>query len=126
VSSWSDPNPKIKEGWGEGGVRGPSFTRIYNNNSMEIPKEIVTATIALTDQYFDLQGLCVYSSIPVSTLRDYLRKQNLPHFKTRGKILVKRSEFDTWLETYRVNRAQDLKELTNSIMNDLRPHRIHY
>jgi excisionase family DNA binding protein len=92
---------------------------------MDIPKEIVTATIALTDGYFDLQGLSTYSSIPVSTLRDYLRKYNLPHFKTRGKILVKRSEFDTWMETYRVNRSQDLRKLTNSILRDLRPNRIH-
>jgi excisionase family DNA binding protein len=93
---------------------------------MKIPKEIVTATIALTDQYFDLQGLSTYSSIPISTLRDYLRKQNLPHFKTGGKILVKRSEFDAWIETHRVNRVQDLKELTNSIMKDLTLHRIHH
>ena len=103
---------------GGGGKASQLYQEHITNNSMEIPKEIVTATIALTDQYFDLQGLYVYSSIPVSTLRDYIRKQNLPHFKACGKILVKRSEFDGWLETYRVNRSQNLKKLTNSIMKD--------
>jgi hypothetical protein len=59
--------------------------------------------------YLDLHGLEHYTSIPVSTMRDYIKREGLPCFKVRGKILVKRSEFDHWLDGYRVQSIEDLK-----------------
>ena len=61
------------------------------------------APIALKDQYFDLPGLNAYSCIPVPTLRDYIKRDGLPYFKLRGKILVRRSEFDAWVNSHRVD-----------------------
>jgi excisionase family DNA binding protein len=61
------------------------------------------------DCYLDLHGLEYYTSIPVSTMRDYIKREGLPCFKVRGKILVKRSEFDTWMDDYRVESLDDLK-----------------
>ena len=74
---------------------------------MIIPASI--AEIALNDQYFDLKGLSSYASMGVSTLRYHIRENGLPWFKITGrkdqtgKILVKRSEFDTWIERFRAN-----------------------
>jgi len=55
----------------------------------------------------------------VSTLRDYLRAGGLPHFKLKGKILVKRSEFDEWLENFRVS-GESLNHMVGEIMNNLK------
>ena len=85
---------------------------------MIIPDDI-TAPIALQDQYFDLKGLSAYASTGVSTLRDYIKAKGLPCFKLSGKVLIKRSEFDTWLEGFRVNKARDLSKLASDIMADL-------
>ena len=58
------------------------------------------------DQFFDLSALSAYSSLPVPTLRDYLKQDDLPHYKLRGKIIVRKSEFDEWLRQHRVDAGQ--------------------
>ena len=85
-----------------------------------LPDNIAETAIALKDQYFDLSGLSGYSSLAVPTLRDYIRRGALPCFKVKGKILIKQSEFDRWLEGYRMNRKQDLEALTNEVMKTLK------
>ena len=71
------------------------------------------------DKYLDLNSLSEYSSLSVSTLRDYINSEGLPHFKVKGKILVKVSEFDTWIESYRININCQLTALTDSVINSL-------
>ena len=73
----------------------------------------------IKDQYFDLRGLSVYSALAVGTLRDHIKSGDLPCFKVKGKILVKRSEFDTWIEGYRLNMKQDLKNLVNDVIGQV-------
>jgi excisionase family DNA binding protein len=51
------------------------------------------------DPLFSLRGLAKYSSIGYSTLQRYL--PGIPHFRVGSKVLVRRSEFDQWLEQYR-------------------------
>ena len=89
-------------------------------NNMQIPENIVEPVITLKDQYFDLKGLSAYSAVSVGSLRDYLKSGGLPFFKLRGKLLIKRSEFDAWLEGYRVNKKQDLNNIVDKIMNNLK------
>jgi hypothetical protein len=86
---------------------------------MQIPDNIIETAIGLKDQYFDLKGLSVYSAVSVGSLRDYV-KTGLPHFKLKGKILIKRSEFDNWLERYRVNKKKDLAGLVDDVMDSLK------
>jgi hypothetical protein len=71
-----------------------------------------------TDQYFDLKSLSSYSCLAVPTLRDYMR-EGLPYFKLKGKVLVKRSEFDEWIECFRVNKNQELNEIVERAINSL-------
>jgi excisionase family DNA binding protein len=66
---------------------------------------------AYQDRYLDLQRLSEYSSVAVPTLREHLRRGTLPHFKLRGKILVKRSEFDGWIQQFRVDKRDELEGL---------------
>jgi hypothetical protein len=71
------------------------------------------------DQYFDLKGLSQYASLGVGTLRDYLSAGDLPHFRLKGKILVRRSEFDQWLEGFRVEK-KDIRAIAGSILKKLK------
>jgi hypothetical protein len=73
-----------------------------------------------TGKLLDLKGLSEYSSLGVPTLRDYLRSDGLPHFKLKGKILIRVTEFDRWLERFRINRNQDINNVVNNIMQSLK------
>ena len=54
--------------------------------------------------YFDLRRLALFSSISIRSLRDFLKDavDPLPHFRVRGKILVKKSDFEKWIARKRV------------------------
>ena len=73
-----------------------------------------------TDRLLDLTGLSEYSSLGIPTLRDYIRSDGLPCFKLKGKILIKLSEFDAWLERYRINQSQDLNNIVDEVINSLK------
>ena len=87
---------------------------------MEIPNDILEQGIGLTDQYFDLKGLEAYSALSVSKLRDHISGSGLPSYRVGGKILVKRSEFDTWMAQFRHHKGKDVKEITKRILDNLR------
>ena len=87
---------------------------------MQIPDNMILPAIGLKDQYFDLRGLEAYSALKVPTLRDHIRSDALPCFKVKGKILVKRSEFDNWLEGYRLNKKQDLNTVVDEVLSSLK------
>lgn len=87
---------------------------------MILPDDIVAEGLALSDQYFDLAGLSAYSSLGVGTLRDYIKGAGLPCFKIKGKLLFKQSEFDRWLERFRMNKKQDVGRLADEVLKDLR------
>jgi len=72
-----------------------------------------------SDRYFDLKSLSEYSSLGVSTLRDYIRSEGLPHFR-KGKILVRQSEFDAWMESFRVDTQSHLKGVVDNIIDSLK------
>ena len=54
----------------------------------------------------------------IPTLRDYMR-EGMPYFKLKGKILVKKSEFDEWLEAFRINKDQELVNLVDGVVKGL-------
>lgn len=88
---------------------------------MILPKDIITPAIGLSDQYFDLPGLSSYCGLAIPTLRDHLKKGQFPYFKVKGKILVKRSEFDKAMEKkFRVNRPGDLRRLVDETVEQLK------
>ena len=88
---------------------------------MTIPENTVETGIILKDQYLDLRRLSVYSSLGIGTLRDYIREGTLPYFKVRGKILIRKCEFDVWMEEHRGEAYQDLGSMVDEIMNNLKP-----
>ena len=73
----------------------------------------------LSEQYFDLEGLSVYSSIAVPTLRKYIKGSGLPHYKL-GKILVRRSEFDAWMEQFKGDERESLDTVVEDVLSSLK------
>jgi hypothetical protein len=56
------------------------------------------------DPLMDLKALAGYSSLSVRTLRTYLElppDEALACYRLPGKVLVRRSHFDAWIERYR-------------------------
>ena len=72
------------------------------------------------DTFLDLKQLSLYSTFSDSTLRDYLSnpEQPIPFFRVNRKILVKKSEFDRWMEQFRVEN-NDLNHIVDEMTNDL-------
>jgi excisionase family DNA binding protein len=70
-------------------------------------------------KYFDLRTLATYSGMGISTLRSHIRTGGLPAYKAGGKILVKRDDFDSWMESHRLNTDLDLNSLVDEVMQDL-------
>ena len=87
---------------------------------MILPDDITETTITFKDRFFDLKGLSAYSALAINTLRDYIREGLLPCFKIKGKILVKQSEFDFWIENYRVNRKKDITSIVNDVFKSMK------
>ena len=68
-------------------------------------------------QYFDLKTLSKYACISVGSLREYIRDGDLPAYRLKGKVLVKRSVFDDWMDGHPFKT--DIDDIANSVMNEL-------
>ena len=75
---------------------------------------------AFNDRYLDLQKLSEYSSLAVPTLRDYIKRGTLPHYKLLGKIVIKKSEFDGWMEQFKVDKTDELESLVEDAIASLK------
>jgi hypothetical protein len=71
-------------------------------------------------EYLDLRGLSTYSSLAVPTLREYLRDGQFPYYKVKGKIVVKKSEFVSCMERFRVDKGEQLDELADDVMEAMK------
>lgn len=58
------------------------------------------STTASSDMYVSLKALARYSGLSVRTLRPYLKHsvRPLPCYRVGGRILVRQSEFDQWVQ----------------------------
>jgi hypothetical protein len=67
------------------------------------------------DPFLSLKALAAYSSLSPRTLRAFLdlpSDEALPCYRTpgHGKILVRRSEFDVWMQQYRTRGRPSLTQ----------------
>jgi hypothetical protein len=58
--------------------------------------------LVFDDGYLPLPDLARYSGLPVRRLRDHLRDaaHPLPHYRIGGRVVVKRSEYDAWVQHF--------------------------
>jgi hypothetical protein len=72
------------------------------------------------DNFLDLKQLSQYSTFSDSTLRGYLSdpEKPIPFFRVNRKILIKKSEFDIWMEQFRIEN-NDLDRIVDEMTNAL-------
>jgi excisionase family DNA binding protein len=70
------------------------------------------------DPFLSLRALAAYSDLSVRKLRDHLEDpaHPLPFYRVGGKILVRRSEFDTWMAQYRRVGRLDVDLLVTAVL----------
>ena len=75
----------------------------------------------LLDPYLSLKALAGYSGLSVRKLHEHLRDpaHPLPCYRVGGKLLVRRSEFDTWIARYRQVGQADLSQRVDEVLRDL-------
>ena len=71
-------------------------------------------------EYLDLKKLSMYASLGVPTLRERLREGKLPFYKLRGKILVRKTDFDEYMQSYRVDKREDLDQLVDDVITSMK------
>jgi hypothetical protein len=86
-----------------------------------LAERVVIST--MIDPYLPLKALASYSGLSVRKLRDYLEdpRHPLPCYPVGGKILVRKSEFDTWIVAYRQHGRRDVDAIVNDVLRDLQP-----
>jgi hypothetical protein len=86
-----------------------------------LAERVVISTVI--DPYLPLKALADYSGLSVRKLRDYLgdARHPLPCYPVGGKILVRRSDFDTWIAAYRQHGRRDVDAIVNDVLRDLQP-----
>lgn len=74
------------------------------------------------DPFLSLQALATYSGLSRRKLRDYLADpaHPLPCYRIGGKIVVRRSEYDTWATRYRQVGNADLDKVVSETLRNLR------
>ena len=77
----------------------------------------------LDDPYLPLPDLATYSGLSVPTLREWLThpEHPLPHMRVGKIIVVKRSEYDAWVDWFRVKTPSgDVQALADDVLRQLR------
>lgn len=74
------------------------------------------------DPFLSLRALASYAGLSVRKLRDLLEDAShpLPAYQVGGKLLVRRSEFDSWMVAYRRRRRPEVDRIVSEVLGDLR------
>jgi hypothetical protein len=75
----------------------------------------------IDDAYLPLKELSRYAGFSVRRLRDSVSDPvaPLPCYRIGGRVLVKRSEYDTWAQRFRRVSSGTLDALVDNLMKDI-------
>jgi hypothetical protein len=80
---------------------------------------------APADPYLSLRALADYAGLSVRTLRTFLERnppaQALPCYRLAGKVLVRRSDFDRFMDQYRTQGHPALARTLRRLGLDKKP-----
>ena len=71
-------------------------------------------------EWLDLKALQQYACVSERTLREWIHRPiaPLPASRIRSKILVKRSQFDAWMESHTV-KLVDVDRIVNEMLESV-------
>jgi hypothetical protein len=72
-------------------------------------------------EWLDLEALTQYVSVSRRTLTEWLYQEEnpLPASRIDGKLFVRRSDFDRWMEAHPVEASVNLGRIVDEVMTDL-------
>ncbi len=78
--------------------------------------------VRLDDYFLSLSALAKATSLSAKTLRGHLSDpiHPLPYYRPGGKIIVRWSDFLSWIQRYKVAAEVDIDAVVQEIVNDLR------
>jgi hypothetical protein len=88
----------------------------------------IAAPATAWDPYFSISALASHSTLSARLLRSFLTAPDhpLPHYRVGGRVLVKRSDFDAWIQIFRQpadSRDADVRSLMGLDGATESPHR---
>ena len=73
-------------------------------------------------EWFGIRELTQYAAVSERTLREWIHRESdaLPAVRVDGKILVRRPQFDSWLERHRIKQMKrvDVDAIVNDLLRD--------
>jgi hypothetical protein len=104
-------------------MTGPAGMLLRPQVGGERPRLAVLDQIELStplDPYLALRALAIYCGCSVKWLRQRLADPThpLPCYRVAGKILVRRSEFDAWIERFRQIGDRELGRLLRDVLEE--------
>ena len=83
----------------------------------------MASNLTIDRGWLSLRELTEYASVSERTLREWLHRSTdaLPAVRVDGKILVRKSEFDAWLERHRIqpDAPIDVDGIVNAVLRDM-------
>jgi excisionase family DNA binding protein len=83
----------------------------------------MASNLTIDRGWLSLRELTEYASVSERTLRQWLHRSTdaLPAVRVDGKILVRKSEFDAWLERHRIqpDAPIDVDGIVNAVLRDM-------
>ena len=83
----------------------------------------MASNLTIDRGWLSLRELTEYASVSERTLRQWLHRSTdaLPAVRVDGKILVRKSEFDAWLERHRIqpDAPIDVDGIVNAVLRDV-------
>jgi excisionase family DNA binding protein len=80
------------------------------------------ASTHIEREWFSLRELTEYAAVSDRSLRQWLHRSSdaLPAVRVNGKILIRRSEFDAWLDRHRIQPGDevDVDGIVSSLLED--------
>ncbi len=106
----------------ESGGSGGSPMILGGQSSGGEPEAYLMRTDDPADAYLPLKALTRYSGLSVRTLRGYLTDpiRPLPYYRVGGKLLVRRSEFDAWVQGFRAEARASLDHIVDDVIDGVR------
>ncbi|HEV2419981.1 MAG TPA: helix-turn-helix domain-containing protein [Terriglobia bacterium] len=100
-------------------------TRLGEINENAFPsQQLIEAPDSARREWLGLWELSFYANLCERTLRSWIHspRDPLPAVKVRGKVLVRKSDFDRYLERHRIHPlvALDVERIVNDVLGERR------
>lgn len=83
----------------------------------------MASNLTIERGWLSLRELTEYASVSERTLREWVHRSTdaLPAVRVDGKILVRKSEFDAWLERHRIRPDSiDVGKIVDDVLKGVR------